>query len=108
MKPTLKFTVTLIIAILCGLIIAWIDSRPNWDDAGIIATLIVIIAGLISYFYKTKPIVWGLAVSCWIPVFGIIKSSDYSLLIIIIFGIIGAFLGFFISKLTSPTKKKKR
>jgi hypothetical protein len=101
MKRNLKFGITLAIAILSGLLIAWIDSRPGWDDSGITATLLVLASGLISYFYKSKPIVWGLAVSCWIPILGIVKSNDFTLLLILIFGFPGAFGGFFIHKLTA-------
>lgn len=99
MKLNHKFIGLFTLAILLGLLIAWIDNSPNWDDTGITALLIALVAGLISFFYPSRPIIWAVAVSCWIPVIGIIKSGNFSLLLILIFGFIGAYLGLFIHKL---------
>ena len=99
MKANYKFIVFLVLAIVLGLIIAWIDSGPNWDDSGITAALIVFVSGIISMFYPSRPLVWGFAVSAWIPIYGIIKTGNFSLLFILLFGLGGAFLGSFIHKL---------
>ena len=106
----IKFMLTFFVSILLGLVIYRIDSQPNWDDTGITAALIVLTSGLISYFYKSKPWLWGLIISLWIPLFGIMKSGDFMMLFILLFGLIGSFGGYFIYKLMVPakTKKKKR
>lgn len=42
------------LALLCGVAIAWIDTRPGWDDTGITAVL-VLIAAAGSAFARTPP-----------------------------------------------------
>ncbi len=108
MKINIKFVLTLLVSILMGLVIYWVNTLPNWDDAGIIATSIVLTSAVISYFYKTIPLVWGLAISCWIPVFGIIKTGDYKMLLILLFGLIGSLGGYFVRKLMIPAKPQKK
>ncbi len=99
MKTNYKFIGLLVLAIVLGVIIAWIDSGPNWDDSGITAAMIVLVSGVISIIYPSRPLIWGLAVSAWIPIYGIIKTGNFSLLFILLFGLGGAFLGSFIHKL---------
>ena len=99
MKTNYKFIGLLVLAIALGIIISWIDSRPNWDDTGITAAMIVLVSGIISMIYPSRPLVWGMAVSAWIPINGIIKTGNISLLFILLFGLGGAFIGSFIHKL---------
>lgn len=99
MKTNSKFIVLLIITVILGVLIAWVDSRPNWDNTGITAGMIIIVSGVISFFYPSRPIIWALAVSGWIPIYGIIKSADFSMLLVLLFGFIGAFIGSFTYKI---------
>jgi hypothetical protein len=32
--------------VLAGVVIAWVDTRPNWDDTGVTAGALVIVAGI--------------------------------------------------------------
>jgi hypothetical protein len=96
LKRDSKFWAILVIAIILGLIITWVDSLPNWDDTGISATLIFIVAGLTGFIYPLRPFIWALAVSVWIPLLGIIVSNNYSSLLALLFGFAGAYLGSFI------------
>jgi hypothetical protein len=107
MKINIKFILTLLVSTLLGLTIYWIDSQPNWNDTGITATLIVLTSVIISYFYKSRPWLWGIIISLWIPLFGIMKSGDYMMLFILLFGLIGSFGGYFIHKLMVPAKTKR-
>jgi hypothetical protein len=108
MKVNYKFIVILCVAVISGLLIAWIDSRPNWDDTGITAAMIVFVSALISFIYPRRPYIWALAVSCWIPLFAIVKSMDFSMLLIILFGFIGAYGGLYIYNLIFNKNKKSK
>ena len=93
-----SFFIWCALAIVMGLIVAWIDSRPNWDDTGISAILIFSIALIFGYLASQKPWIIALAVSIWIPLFSIISSPNYGGLLALIPGFIGAYIGFFIKR----------
>jgi hypothetical protein len=96
-----KFWLFLFFSNAIGLLICWIDSRPTWDDTGVTAAMILIASGAISYVYPKRPFIWAIAVSIWIPIFGIVCNSNYGTLMALVFGFIGAHLGFYISKKNS-------
>jgi hypothetical protein len=37
------------VALIAGAAIAWVDTRPTWDDTGITAGALVLVAGLTSF-----------------------------------------------------------
>jgi hypothetical protein len=92
-RPNLKFIFVLVISICAGLFLAWMDSRPGWDDSGITAGLIVLTAALFGYLYPVRPWIWALSVSSWIPLHAIILSGDFKMLLVCLFGFAGSYLG---------------
>ena len=100
-RSTMKksFILSVILATALGMTIAWIDSRPNWDDAGI-SVFMVLLAGLLcGYLASQKPWVIALAVSLWIPLFSIISTQNYGAFLALIPGFIGAYAGWLVKKL---------
>lgn len=93
MRVNYKFIVMVIISLLVGMLITWIDTRPNWDDTGITAGMIVLTSALFGYLYPTRPWVWALTVSGWIPAHYIVTQGNYTMLLVLLFGFAGAFLG---------------
>ncbi len=57
----------LVLAISIGLAIAWIDSRPHWDDTGITAGSLLLSAGLLGLIGPRQPWLWALGIGIWIP-----------------------------------------
>jgi len=57
----------LIVAVLAGAGIGYIDSRPNWDDAGITAFAMLVLAGLCGLIAPRRAWRWALAIGLWIP-----------------------------------------
>jgi len=84
---------TIIVSILIGLMIWRIDAQPNWDDAGITAGMILLSTGLISFSSPKRPYFCAIAVSIWIPLFGIIKDGNFGSLLTFLFGFLGAYGG---------------
>jgi hypothetical protein len=39
-----------LIALVAGLIVAWVDARPSWDDPGVSAALVAAAAGAAAWF----------------------------------------------------------
>ena len=76
-----------------GLLIAWIDNRPGWDDTGITAGMIVLVAALFGFLKPEYPWIWALTVSSWIPLYAIVRTGDFKMLLVLVFGFAGAYLG---------------
>lgn len=89
----MKFFTLLVISVVCGLLIAWIDNSPGWDDTGITAGMIVLTAALFGFLYPERPWIWALTVSGWIPLYAIVKTGDFKMLLVLLFGFAGAYLG---------------
>jgi hypothetical protein len=85
--------ILLSIAILAGLFFAYVDSRPTWDDTGILAGGLLLISGLLTLLGHRKPWLIALAVGLWIPLHGIYLSHDFRLLLVLIFPLVGAYGG---------------
>ena len=88
--------IILLLATLTGLAIAWIDARPTWDDTGISVGMILLAATIFGYFSLRKPWLTGLAVSIWIPLYGMATTHHVETLIALIPGFAGAYLGYFL------------
>ncbi len=79
--------------VCAGILLAYIDSLPQWDDAGILAGSLFLLSGLLTLLGHRKPWLVALALGIWIPLRGLIKSLDFSLLLILIFPLLGAYAG---------------
>lgn len=95
--------ICLVLAIVTGLAIAWIDSRPTWDDTGITVFMILFLAMLFGFLGSVKPWLFALAVSIWVPLFENMSSNNYGALFAFIPGFAGAYIGYYIKHLI--TKK---
>jgi hypothetical protein len=64
----------LLLAIALGLAIAWVDSRPHWDDAGITAGCLFLSAGLLGLIGPRRPWLWALGIGLWVPLYLFVRS----------------------------------
>lgn len=81
---------------MAGILLAYVDSLPKWDDAGIIAGSLVLISGVFTLIGYRRPWLMALAVGVSIPLRGIIETHDLSLLVLLVFPFLGAYAGFLI------------
>ena len=93
MRTNLKLITLLVLSIATGLLLAYIDSRPGWDDTGIMAGMIVLSSALFGFLYPSKPWIWALAISGWIPLHAILVTGDVKMLLVTLFGFAGSYLG---------------
>jgi hypothetical protein len=75
--------------LLAGLAIAWVDSRPNWDDTGISAGLVLITAA-VATFTGVKPWLTALCVAGPLIIVGLSRGNAGSLLALL-FALAGAY-----------------
>jgi fructose-specific phosphotransferase system IIC component len=94
-----SFILSFLLACVLGISIAWVDSRPNWDDAGISAFLVLITSMVAGYSAKQKPWLIALAVGAWIPLYGIVFTQNVGSLLALLPGIIGAYTGWWIERI---------
>ena len=89
------------LAIVCGLAINWIDSRPDWDDTGVTAGLLMVTAGVFSFLAPHRVWLIALAVGIWIPLHGIVTTGNFSILLVLLFPLAGAYAALGIRKLAA-------
>jgi hypothetical protein len=85
--------ILLSIAVLAGLFFAYVDSRPTWDDTGILAGAILLTCGLIALVGYRRPWLLALMVGAWIPLRGIFITHNYFSLLALLIAFIGAYGG---------------
>ena len=88
--------ILLAVAVLAGLFSAYVDSRPTWDDTGILAGGLLIISGLLTLLGHRKPWLIALAVGIWIPLHDIYLSHDFRLILVLLFPLIVAYGGWLV------------
>jgi hypothetical protein len=67
----------LVLAAVFGLLIAYVDSRPGWDDTGVTAGLIFLVCFLCGAVDGHRPRPWALTVGLWIPTMAMIATRNY-------------------------------
>ena len=85
-----------VLASLVGLAIAYVDSRPHWDDTGITAGSMLLSAGLFGLIAPRRPWLWALAVGIWIPAHSFVRTwsiGSLGMLVVLAFPFAGAYLG---------------
>ena len=83
-------------AVLAGLFSAYVDSRPTWDDTGILAGGLLMTSGLLTLLGHRKPWLIALAVGIWIPLHDIYLSHDFRMLLVLLFPVVGAYGGWLV------------
>jgi len=102
MRMGLGSLLLLAFALALGPAIAWVDSRPNWDDTGITAGVVFLVAALFGAISPRRAWLWALAIGGWIPVLGIASHRNYGTLIALAPAFIGAYIGAFLRSLVLP------
>ena len=101
-----QFLAIILLAVAAGLVIAWVDSRPTWDDAGITAGMIFLVAALFGALRPSRAAVWALAVGAWVPLFGIAMHGNFGSLLALAVAFFGAYAGALARKALAPLGAK--
>jgi len=83
----------LVAAVIFGLLVAYVDSRPTWDDTGITAFSLLIDSGIIGFLAKKRPWLFALAIGLWFPLWYIITTYDLAMIILLVFPFVGVYIG---------------
>ena len=82
-----------------GLFIAWIDSRPTWDDTGVTVGLVLTVSAVFGFISHRRPWVWGLVVGVWVPILGLLLSANPASFLALVVAFAGAYAGAGVRKL---------
>jgi hypothetical protein len=94
----------ILVAIVIGHIFAYSDSRPNWDDTGVLAVSIAIVCVILAYLYPRRPWIWALAVGVWIPLHDLIHNGNFGSVLALAFAAAGAYLGAWLRNSFAPAR----
>jgi uncharacterized ion transporter superfamily protein YfcC len=86
-----------VLSIGIGLVIAYLDSSPTWDDTGITATMLLLMAALISGLSARRPWLWAILIGAWIPIVEF-SSAGWAGLMAIGVAAIGATAGYLLAR----------
>ncbi|MBP1659488.1 MAG: hypothetical protein H6P95_680 [Candidatus Aminicenantes bacterium] len=90
-----------------GILIAWVDSRPTWDDTGITAGAVFLTAALFGALRPSRVLVWAVAVGVWIPLFGIALHHNPGSLLALAPAFLGSYAGALARRAISPDDAKR-
>jgi hypothetical protein len=65
----------LLLAGLAGAAIAYMDSRPHWDDAGVTAFSMLLAAAACGAAAPRRPWRWAIAIGLWIPALALLHGG---------------------------------
>jgi len=99
MRTKYKFWILFILAIVIGVLICWIDAKPNWDDTGISAGLMFLAAAFLGLAMPERAWIWAISVGIWIPALNILLHNNYGSILALVIAFIGAYIGAFVHKL---------
>lgn len=92
----------LVAAIALGIVIAYFDSRPSWDDTGVTAVGLFALASLFGFLGLTRPWIWGLALGVWIPLVEVAQSQSFASVVALAVALLGAYAGAAVRVVVSP------
>ncbi|CAN5200983.1 hypothetical protein BH18CHL2_BH18CHL2_10040 [soil metagenome] len=90
------------LAVAAGVFIAFIDSRPTWDDTGVTAGLAIIAAAGSLALSGRRPWLWALLVGLWTPLYEIVMTQQYASLAVLLVAAVGAAIGYAIANARGP------
>jgi hypothetical protein len=83
-------------SIAIGLSIAFVDSRPRWDDTGVSAAALLLSAMLLGAIGPRRPWAWALAVGVWIPLHSVVSAPSWrsmTMFVVVLIPMVGAYVG---------------
>lgn len=87
--------ITLLVALVFGWGLAYVDSRPNWDDTGVLALGIFLTCGILGAVFRDRPWSWAILVGIWIPGYQIFFNRNLESLLALAIAFGAAYLGAF-------------
>ena len=98
--PAARSLIAAALAVIGGLAIAYLDSRPGYDDTGITAVLLISVAAAAAAISGTGPWLWAVLVGAWTPLIEIASGGSTGSLLALVLAGLGAAVGFLARRAT--------
>lgn len=89
----MKQKLLLVLAMVFGLLVTYVDSRPSWDDTGITVFALLIGSGFIGFLVEKRPWLFALAIGLWLPLWYVITTHDLTMIILLVIPFLGVYIG---------------
>jgi len=104
----MAYKCALLLAVSLGWLIAYVDSRPHWDDTGITAGLMFVVSFFCAALFPKRPWLWALAVGTGVPVMAMITSQNYGGWLALAIAFAGAYVGYLLRIAVMPASTAPR
>jgi hypothetical protein len=91
------------LAVLAGTAVAFMDSRPGFDDTGVTAVALFGAAALTAAIGGRRPLLFALLVGVWTPLVEIPAGGSTGSLLALVFAAAGATVGCLARRTSSRT-----
>jgi hypothetical protein len=92
-----------VLAIAIGLGLAWLDTRPHFDDTGVLVTLLFAIPVPIAAISGRRPWLWALLVGAPVPLAELVSGGSPAAVAAIAVAGVGAAIGYAIGRMVRTT-----
>jgi hypothetical protein len=94
-----KVAIVLLLAVLLGLGIGWVDSRPTWDDTGITVGAILVLSAILGGVLNKRPWLVALALAGPMVVLAFMLTGNGGVVIAFMPALVGAYAGALVARL---------
>jgi uncharacterized membrane protein AbrB (regulator of aidB expression) len=99
-----RFPLAVLLAAATGVGIAYVDSRPSWDDTGVTAVAVLVASGIFALWIPPRWWLWAILVGAWVPLVEILHAGNPASLLALAFAAAGAALGAALSPARGPAR----
>jgi hypothetical protein len=91
-----------VLAAAIGLAIGYVDSRPNWDDAGITVSLILLTSAMVAGLSGRRPWLWAVLIGAGVPLFETFGRGGPASLVALPVAALGSAIGYALARVAEP------
>lgn len=83
-----------VVVTLAGMAIAYVDTRPRFDDTGVIVAAVTLLSAVAALLGRRRPWLWALLSGLWVPLLEISGGGQPESLVALLFAGLGAAAGY--------------